>query len=130
MKKVLIIIFLLLGIGISNDYLAQSGGRKRERKNQRRGGSLFGGSKSAGNADKFAKGNGRKGVFARLFKKEKPSWTNRSGSLKSNRRDNRHLMRRYRSKGRLSNDQIQTQQNREREKRRIRGNKVFAKKKY
>jgi len=131
LKKALIIILLLFGIGISNDYLAQSGGKKRERRNQRRGSAIFRGAKSAGNADKFARGTGRRGLFARLFKKENPSWHNKtSGSVRSHRRDNRALFTRYRSKGRRSNDQIQARQNSERAKKRVRGNKTFSRKKY
>ncbi len=115
---------------MSDSYMAQTGGRKRERRSHHRG-SLFKRTKSGGHADQFAKGTGRRGLFARLFKKEKPSWTNhRSGSRRSHHRDNRSLFGRYRTKGKQYNADTQDRQNRERSRKRIRGNKVFSRKKY
>lgn len=130
MKKVLLILLLLLGIGASNEFYSQTGGRKREHRNQKRG-SMFKRSRSAGHADKFAKGAGRKGFLARLFKKDRPAWVyhpTRPG--KTQNREQRFLFSRYRTKGKKYREGILAKQNSERARRRSRGNSVFHHKKY
>jgi hypothetical protein len=134
LKKIFIIIVLLLGIGFSETAYAQTGGRKHEkykRKGARRGNFHLTQYKSRGHADDFARGRGRKGLFARLFKKDRPAWVYRSsGSRKSHFRDNQYLFTRERSKGKIENDQINTRQNAERSKNRVKGNRAFRFRKY
>ncbi len=130
MKKIILIITLLFSFCISNTYLAQSGGRKREHKNQRRG-SLFKRNRSGGNADKFSRSTGRKGIFARLFRKDKPAWVyhpTRSGRVQ--KRETRHLFTRYRTKGRKYQEGILAKQNSDRARRRVRGNSTFHSRKF
>ena len=128
LKRFLLILFLLFGIGISNEYLAQSGGRKREGTKKRARKSLFG-PRSASNADVFANGGHKRGIFSRW--RDPGAWQYKSsGSVKSNNRENRNLFKRRRTEGRESNARIQDRQNRDRARKRVRGNKVFAKKKY
>lgn len=129
LKRFLIILFLLFGIGISNDYLAQTGGRKREGRSRARK-SLFA-PRSQGNADVFAGGGSKRGIFSRLFRRDPGAWQYKSsGSVKSHNRDNRRLFNRHRTEGRQNNARVQDRQNRERARKRVRGNKVFSKKKY
>lgn len=133
LKKLLIIILLLAGIGISNDFHAQSGGRKREKKikTKKRGNSVLTQYKSRGHADDFAKSRGRRGVFARLFKKDQPAWKYKSsGSKKSHFRDNQFLFARNRTKGKVENAQTLDRQNSERSKRRVKGSKSFKSRRY
>jgi hypothetical protein len=134
LKKLVIILLLLLGIGYSNNFYAQSGGRKKEKriKTKRRGNHILTQYKSHGHADEFARGsNGRRGRIARLFHKTRPSWVYKSsGSRRSHARDNRDLFTRDRSKGHVDNDMTQARQNRERGKRRDHGNSSFKRKKY
>ncbi len=108
----------------SVDLHAQSGGRKREGSVKRKRSS---GVKSKGNADEFARGNsGRRGRFARLFKKDKPAWQYKSsGSARSHQRENRFLFKWTRSKGRAENAATQERQKKIRNKERIRGNRAF-----
>lgn len=115
---------MLLGIFVSNDFMAQSGGRKREHRNQRRGG-MFKGKHSAGNADNFARGGGRRNSV------KNSAWSmrhSRPGSYNS--RDGRNLFARYRTKGKVNRHNILAKQNSERARKRIRGNKVFQHKKF
>ena len=131
LKKLVLILTLFFGLICSNNYVAQSGGRKREHKNQRGGGSIFKRSHSEGNADKFARGAGRKGLFARLFKKDRPSWVYHSTkSGKAQKRETRRLFTRFRTKGRVYNEQILAKQNSDRARKRVRGNGSFNKRKY
>lgn len=131
LKRFFAIFILLFGLLGSMDLIAQTGGRKREHRNQRRGGSkIFGKSKSRGNANAFAKGS-RGNIFQRMFHKKQPSWVYHS--TKSNtrsRNENRFLFKRTRTKGRKSNESILARQNAERSKKRSRGNAVFHKRKY
>lgn len=131
-KKYFIIFALLLGFGISNEYFSQAGGRKREHRNQRRsGGRMFGGAKSKGNADKFAKGAGRKGIIARLFKQDRPAWVyHPTKPGKVQKRESKFLFSRYRTKGKRYNSGVLAKQNADRARRRSRGNAVFSKRKY
>ena len=122
-----IFIFLLFcGILLSNDFMAQSGGRRREHRNQKRAsGGMFKGKKSAGNADNFARGGGRRGGGGNK------AWAmrhSRPGSYKSS--DSRTLFSRYRTKGKVYRHNILAKQNADRARKRVRGNKVFHRKKF
>lgn len=131
MKRILFIVALILGLGISNNSYAQAGGRKKEHRNQRRSGGLFKRTRSAGNADRFAKGAGRKGVFARLFKKDRPAWTyHATNPGRKQNREQRQLFSRFRTKGKRYKDGIQAKQNSDRSRKRVRGNSTFNHKKY
>ncbi len=131
MKKIFIIFALLLGIGITNDLHSQSGGRKREHRNQSRGGKRLFGNRSAGNADKFARGTGRKGLFSRLFSKKTDAWVYRPTKPgKKQMREQPKLFSRYRTKGRKYRSGILAKQNSDRGRKRVRGNKTFSHNKY
>ena len=106
--------------------MAQSGGRKREHRNQRRAGSgLFKKNRSAGNADHFARGGGNRSG------KKNPVWSMRHSRPGSSRNhDQRSLFSRYRTKGKAYRHNILAKQNSDRSRRRIRGNKVFNRKKF
>lgn len=130
MQRLVFIFLLIIGFGFSTEYLAQSGGRKKEHRNQRRSGRLFGPA-SKGNADKFSRGTGRKGLMARLFKKDRPAWVyHETRPSKVQKREQRYLFSRYRTKGKKYNSGVLTRQNADRSKRRTRGNAVFARRKY
>ncbi len=126
------LLLLIIGLLFSSALDAQSGGRKRERKPKKNGSVVLRQYKSRGHADEFAKGNsGRRGFWSRIFKKEKPSWTNRkSGSVRSNNKENRFLFRRHRTTGKQENVSTLEKQNRDREKRRRKGNETFSSKKH
>ena len=132
MKKVILIFFLLSGIFLSDDYFAQKGGRRREHRNQRRGTlHIFRrNSVSAGNADKFARGTGNTGFFARLFKKDRPAWVYHPTKMSKSRNDCKGLFTRYRTKGKKYRSGILAKQNSDRSRRRDRGNMSFGRKKY
>jgi hypothetical protein len=135
LKKIALILFFLAGIIISNDVVAQSGGRKREHRNQKRHSiRIFGGSKtkSAGNADRFARGAGRSGFFTRIFyNNQAPAWVmHHKYESKAQKRENKFLFNRYRTKGKRYREGILAKQNADRGRRRVRGNAVFAKRKY
>jgi hypothetical protein len=107
LRKYLILLFLLFGLGVSAVY-AQSGGKKREkysRKGPRRGNYLHKQYHSAGHADEFARhSKGRMNKFTRLFYKTKPSWHyHTSGSVRSANKANKFLFTRYRTKGKIEN---------------------------
>jgi hypothetical protein len=133
-KQLVYIFLILLGISLSTPIIAQTGGRKKEHRNQRRGGfKLFKGGKSKGNANAFARSSRKKGFFARVFGKGKSNqgWAYRSTKMSSKqRREDRHVFRRYRTRGAKSNFSILSRQNRDRSARRVRGNKVFHRKKH
>jgi hypothetical protein len=126
LKKILVILFIFLGIGFSSDFYAQTGGKKREKKSKKRGNAILTQYKSHGHADDFARANGRTGRFARLFKKKKSSWTYKSsGSKRSQYKANRYLFFRHRSEGKIENEHILTKQNTQRKKERVKGSKSF-----
>lgn len=84
-----------------------------------------------GHADKFAKGAGRKGVFARLFKRDRPAWVYRSTNPSSTqKRETRALFTRYRTKGKKYRAGILAKQNSDRARSRTRGNASFHKSRY
>lgn len=105
--------------------MAQSGGRRREHRNQKRAsGGMFKG-KSRGNADNFARGGGKR------HGKKNTAWAmrhSRPGS--SSNHDSRTLFSRYRTKGKVYRHNILAKQNSDRARKRIRGNKVFHRKKF
>lgn len=117
----------MFAVGTFTDAVAQ--GRKREHKNQRRGG--------GGGKRKIHKFSGKKsggGLFSRMFsgKKRIPGgWVykpTRPG--KKQNREQHHLFTRYRTKNKKYKDGIQARLNRERARKRSRGNAVFHKRKY
>ncbi|MDI9340732.1 MAG: hypothetical protein QM534_09170 [Sediminibacterium sp.] len=134
MKKALYILFILFGIVLTTPIVAQTGGRKKEHRNQRRGGfKLFKGRKSKGNADAFARSSRKRGFFARIFNRGGSStgWAYRSTKMsRKQRTEDRHVFKRYRTRGKKSNFSILSRQNRDRDRRRVRGVKVFHKKKH
>jgi hypothetical protein len=125
LNKLVLILTLFVFAGLSTEVYSQTGGRKREHRNQRRGSSKFRGAKSAGNADAFARG-GRRGKS-----RKGGAWVYRTTpSSKKMNKEQKFLFSRYRTKGRRQRDGILTSQNSDRSKRRVRGNKVFHKKKF
>ncbi len=132
MKKALVILLLLFGIGVSADYYGQTGGKKREKKAKKRGNFVLTQYKSHGHADDFARGNnGRRGVFSRLFKKSNPSWVNKSsGSKRSHFKANQFLFARNRSKGKVENATYLDKQNSDRARSRVKGSKSFRFRRY
>ncbi len=111
------IITILLCIGITTPMMAQTGGRKKEHRNQRGGGSIFKRKKSGGHADAFAKGGQKKGFFARLFKgkKSKGGWVyhKTNPGIKQNREQSK-LFSRFRTKNKRFRDGVLANQNRKR----------------
>lgn len=128
MYKFKSIFLFLLFFGLVAQLSAQSGGRKREHRNQRKGTSMFKRAKSAGNADAFARG----GTNKRTSKKRREStWVYRpTPTSKKQRKEQKYLFSRYRTKGKKYRDGILAKQNSSRTGRRVRGNKVFHKQKY
>jgi hypothetical protein len=131
LNRLFLILALVIGIGVFNDAEAQSGGRRKEHRNQRRGSMHLFRGKSMGNADKFAKGAGRKGIMARLFKKDRPAWVyHPTNPGKKQRKESRYLFSRYRTKGKKYRSGILAKQNSERARNRSRGNSSFHKSRY
>jgi hypothetical protein len=131
LKKAFLILTILFGLGLGSNLCAQSGGRKREHRNQGRGSSHLFRGKSRGNADRFAKGAGRKGLFARMFRKDRPAWVYHPTSPgKTQNRESHFLFSRYRTKGKTYHSGIQAKQNIDRARSRPHGNASFNKRKY
>lgn len=132
LKRLVIILILFFGIGISNDFYAQSGGKKHERRGKKRGNFILTQYKSRGHADKFARGNnGRRGKFSRLFKKKHSSWVYKSaGSRRSINKANQYLLTRSRTPGKIENADYLNHQNSVRSKNRVKGNTAFRSRKY
>lgn len=133
MKKILLILLFLTGLGFSGTCYAQEGGRKHEKKakTKKRGNHILTQYKSHGHADDFARGSsGRHGKFYRLFHKPKSSWTNRSTNARSNTRENRSLFARFWTKGKSENADIQAHQSTDRSRNRDHGSKSFKRRKY
>lgn len=111
------IITILLCIGITTPMMAQTGGRKKEHRNQRGGGSIFKRKKSGGHADAFAKGGQKKGFLARLFKGKKSSggWVyhKTNPGTKQNKEQSK-LFSRFRTKNKRYRDGVLANQNRKR----------------
>ena len=130
-KKIILLVLIFFTSAVTNDYFSQSGGRKREGGGSRSHGKFsLKRTKSKGHADEFARSK-KKGLFARMFKKESPSWTNRTvGTNGSNAKANRRLFKRRREDGHIDNQMRLDKQNARREKRRVRGNETFGSKKY
>lgn len=110
---------------------AQSGGRKREGAPKAKKTFSLKKRRSAGHSDQFARSNGKKNIFTRLFYRDPGAWAYRSnGTNKKNWKENRFLFTRHRSPGRVENSKMQDRQNAKRAKKRDRGNESFSKKKY
>lgn len=125
MKRLILIITLLFAVGTFTDAVAQ--GRKREHKNQRRSG----GGKRKGHSFSGKKSGG---LFSGLFSGKKRiagGWVykpTRPG--KKQNREQHHLFTRYRTKNKKYKDGIQARLNRERARKRNRGNATFHRRKY
>ncbi len=131
MKKAVLIFGLLFGILLSGDFYAQSGGKRREHRNQRRASMHLFRGRSQGNADKFAKGTGNAGFFARLFKRDRPAWVYHATKIdRKHKSESRNLFSRYHTKGKKYRSGILAKQNSDRSRRRDRGNRSFSRKKY
>jgi hypothetical protein len=128
LKKVVLILILSIFSGLVTDLFGQTGGKKREHRNQRRSGSSKFRGHSAGNADAFARG----GTNKRTSKKRKQSaWVYRpTPTSKKQRKEQKFLFSRYRTKGKKYRDGILAKQSASRSSRRVRGNKVFHKRKF
>ncbi|MBK6984629.1 MAG: hypothetical protein IPH32_07665 [Bacteroidetes bacterium] len=133
LTKLFTLVILLLSIGVTTPMMAQvRGGRKKEHRNQRGGGKLFG-NKSRGNASSFAKGGHKRGFLARVFKGNKSNgpWVyHKTNPGKKQKKEQHKLFTRNRTKGKRFTDGIIAQQNRERSMRRVRGNSSFSKRKH
>jgi hypothetical protein len=126
LKKIGLIFIFLIVFGMIHDLSAQTGGRKREHRNQRKSSAKFKRNPSAGNADAFARG-GKK----RSSSRKKSAWVYRpTPSSKKQRKEQRHLFKRYKTKGGRFNEGFLARQNGDRAKSRVRGNKVFHKRKF
>lgn len=135
LSKLFTIIFILIAIGATTPIMAQSiGGRKREHRNQRRGGvKLFKRQRSAGNADAFARGGHKRGFIARIFKgnKDGSAWVYRKTNPGTKqKREQAQLFKRNRTKAKKYRDGILARQNHKRSSTRVRGNASFSKKKH
>jgi hypothetical protein len=131
--RILLLVALMAGLAIPDLASAQTGGRKREGGVKRKTKfSLFNRNKSKGHADEFARGNsGRRTFWSKLFRKDRPAWQYRkTGSVRTNHKENRFLFFRHRSKGREENAMTQDRQSRTRSRNREHGNRVFRFKKY
>jgi hypothetical protein len=130
-KKLLLILCISLGIGAMDAGYAQAGGKKREGR-KRRGDFVLFQYKSRGHADEFARGSvGRRTIWSKLFRRDRSGWRYRkSGSARSNYKENRFLFFRFKSPGREENAITTDRQNKERTRKREHGNRVFKFKKY
>jgi len=128
LKKSAFILFFILLAGVVCELHAQSGGRKKEHRNQKKGGSMFGKTKSQGNADAFARG----GMNRKKSKRTSENlWVYKKSTLQGKqKKEHRFLFFRYRTKGKRYRDGILAKQNADRAKKRIRGNKIFTNRKY
>lgn len=134
LTKLFAVLILLLSIGVTTPMMAQvRGGRKKEHRNQRGGGKKLFGNKSRGNANAFAKGGGKRSFLARIFKgkKDGSAWVyHKTNPGKKQKKEQRKLFTRNRTKGKRFTDGIIAQQNRERSARRVRGNNSFSHRKH
>ena len=110
--------FILFCICVTTPIVAQSGGRKKEHRNQRSGGKLFHRTKSGGHADSFAKGGSKKGFFARIFKGKKDggAWVyHKTNSGSKQIKEQSKLFTRFRTKNKRYTDGVLSIQNKNRE---------------
>ncbi|MCX8143590.1 MAG: hypothetical protein N3F62_04945 [Bacteroidia bacterium] len=124
--------FIVMGMFIAFSLAAQTGGKKREHRNQRGGGfHLFKFNKSKGNANAFAKNKRKKGFLARIFSGDKVTaggWVYHR--TPGTHRDDHSLFHRFRTKNKAFKDKLQARINKQRSRNRVRGNSIFHKKKY
>ncbi len=129
MKKYL---FILGGMVLVFSLSAQTGGKKREHRNQR-GGKFILFNKSKGNANAFAKSKStrKKGFLARLLSGERVTaggWIYHK--TPGSHQTDHSLFHRFRTKNKVYKDQLQVHINKQRSKSRKRGNSGFSKRKY
>jgi hypothetical protein len=128
----LTLFFLAFSLALPVAMEAQTGGKKREGRVKKRGNFKLTQYKSRGHADEFARGSaGRKGLFARLFKKDRPAWQNHTtGSPRTNYKENKYLFSWNRTRGKQQNVSTIDRQKRERIRNRDRGNESFRSRKH
>ena len=118
--KLITKVVLLASICFTTTVVAQTGGRKKEHRNQRSG-SLFHRKKSSGHADAFAKGGNHKSFFARVFKGKSKNgpWVYKKTNpgLKQNKEQSR-LFSRNRTKAKQYRDGMLVNQKKKRAKNR------------
>lgn len=123
MKKLVLIFSLLFALVATESAMAQ---RRREHRNQRRGGSPRAHTKKS-NAFAYGgstkkKGKGHKVVGGWVYKPTRPG--------KKQNYEQPHLFTRTRTQNRKYKDGLQARINRERIKKRVRGNASFHKRRY
>ena len=128
----------MFAFGVTSNVMAQAkGGRKREHKNQHRGGG-FGGFKvkrSGGHADMFARGGQRgRGFFAKIFGGKQVTaggWVYKPTRPGAKQRAEQHqLFTRFRTKNKKMKDGMQARINKARAKGRGHGSASFSKRRY
>ncbi len=123
--------FIVIGLIFFVSLSAQTGGKKREHRNQR-GGKFHLFSKNKGNANAFAKGGKKKkGFLARVFSGQKVTaggWI--YYKTPGSHRNDHSLFHRFRTKNKVFKDKLQARINKQRARKRVRGNNVFSKRKY
>jgi hypothetical protein len=132
-NNIFVVFVLSMAFCFSSSLTAQTGGRKKEHRNQRGGGSLFHRKKSSGHADAFAKGGSKKGLFARIFKGKKSNgpWVyKKTNPGIKQRKEQARLFSRNRTNSKRFRDGVLANQNKKRSSTRIRGNSSFGKKKH
>ena len=132
-NKLFVVLVLLMSICASTSIMAQIGGRKKEHRNQRSGGSLFNRKKSGGHADAFAKGGSKKSFLSRIFKRNKSGgpWVyKKTNPGIKQKKEQPRLFSRNRTKSKRYRDGVLANQNKKRSSTRSRGNTSFGKKKH
>jgi hypothetical protein len=132
-NNLFVVFVLLMSFCASTSIMAQTGGRKKEHRNQRSGGSIFHRKKSGGHADAFAKGGSKKSFFARIFKGKKSGgpWVyKKTNPGIKQKKEQPRLFSRNRTKSKRYRDGVLANQNKKRASTRTRGNSSFGKKKH
>lgn len=114
LRKIYFIATVLFCICITTPIVAQTGGRKKEHRNQKGKFSLFHRKKSGGHADSFAKGGTKKGFFAKIFKGKKNggAWVyHKTNPGKKQNKEQGQLFSRFRTKNKRYNDGLISSQN-------------------
>ncbi len=131
-SKIIFVLSLLFAFAISTPIIAQA--RKREHRNQKGGRKVFGGGKkSSGNANAFAKGAGKKGFLARIFKKKdkgRGPWVyHKTNPGTKQNREQARLFSRNRTHPKKYTDGLLAKQNKRRSTTRVTGNSSFSRRK-
>jgi hypothetical protein len=132
-NNIFVVFVLSMSFCFSSSLTAQTGGRKKEHRNQRGGGSLVHRKKSSGHADAFAKGGSKKSFLSRIFKSKKTGgpWVyKKTNPGIKQRKEQTHLFSRNRTNSKRFRDGVLANQNKKRSSSRNRGNSSFGKKKH